>query len=47
MSPVLVGALLGSTVAYLKKIGKIPYTLEESLDIIMGRPIGDDVTWNC
>jgi len=46
MSPVLVGALLGSTVAYLKKIGKIPYTLEESLDIIMGRPIGDDVTWN-
>ena len=46
MSPVLVGALLGSTVAYLKKIGKIPYTLEESLDIIMGRPLGDDVTWN-
>ena len=46
MSPVLVGALLGSTVAYLKKIGKIPYTLEESLDIIMSRPIGDDVTWN-
>ena len=46
MSSVLVGALLGSTVAYLKKIGKIPYTLEESLKIIMGRPIGDDVTWN-
>jgi len=45
VNPILIGSVLGSTVAYLKKIGKIPYTLEEALEILMGHPIGDDVTW--
>ena len=46
VNPILIGSVLGSTVAYLKKIGKIPYTLEEALEILMGHPIGDDVTWD-
>lgn len=46
VNPILIGSVLGSTVAYLKKIGKIPYTLEEALEILMGHPIGDNVTWD-
>jgi len=46
VNPILIGSVLGSTVAYLKKIGKIPYSLEEALEILMGHPIGDDVNWD-